>query len=118
MKFSEYQDYAAYTAVYPGRGEILGLAYAALGAANEAGEVAGKVKKLLRDAGGELDAERADAILAEVGDVLWYLAEVVSNVNQLHPGKPKSLGDVAQGNVDKLLDRKSRGVIKGDGDNR
>lgn len=117
MQFDEYQKYAAYTAIYPGRGELLGLAYAALGAANEAGEVAGKVKKLIRDAGGTLDEDRALAILAEIGDVLWYLAETASNV-ALMADIDITLDDVAENNVQKLLDRKSRNVIQGDGDNR
>lgn len=111
MDFNEYQSFTKYTAVYPHRGEIMGLAYAALGAAGEAGEVAEKVKKVIRDSDGEVTPERTEAIAAEIGDVLWYLSEVATNLGL-------NLGDIAQNNVDKLLDRKSRGVLKGDGDTR
>lgn len=111
MKFNNYQKAAASTAIYPGRDEMAGLVYCALGLASEAGEVASKVKKILRDAGGELSPGAASELATEAGDVLWYLAELSSNI-----GVPLSL--VAKWNLEKLASRKQRGEIKGSGDNR
>jgi NTP pyrophosphatase (non-canonical NTP hydrolase) len=85
--------------------------YPALGLTNEAGEVAGKIKKIFRDKGGVIgDAER-DALKAELGDVLWYVAQVATELGL-------SLDEVAQHNLDKLLSRQARGTIQGDGDTR
>lgn len=109
--FDTYQQEAAKTAIYPGRGEAGGLLYAVLGLTNEAGEVAGKVKKMLRDDDGVLTDERKEAILAECGDVLWYLSEIASNLD--HP-----LSWVAWSNLDKLKSRQERGTLGGDGDTR
>jgi NTP pyrophosphatase (non-canonical NTP hydrolase) len=78
---------------------------------NEAGEVAGKIKKVFRDKGGEISAETREAIKAELGDVLWYIAQVCTELEI-------SLDDVAEANLAKLLDRQVRGKIRGDGDNR
>ena len=79
--------------------------------ASEAGEVAGKLKKAIRDEGGEISPERREQLLSEVGDVLWYVAMVAMELGS-------SLSAVAEANLDKLLDRDTRGVIGGDGDTR
>lgn len=111
MNLDEYQLATDVTAVYPGQGETMGLAYAALGLAGEAGEIANKVKKILRDDNGVLMHDKAQAIADEVGDVLWYLARVAEEVNH-------RLDGIAQRNIDKLLSRQERGVLQGSGDNR
>jgi NTP pyrophosphatase (non-canonical NTP hydrolase) len=104
------------TAVYPaGQGQV----YTALGLANEAGEVAGVVKKIIRDDANlnmsltrsEVARMNQEKIKAELGDVLWYLAAVAKEYNL-------KLSDVAQYNMDKLRDRAERGVLRGSGDNR
>jgi NTP pyrophosphatase (non-canonical NTP hydrolase) len=102
-EFDAYQDFTDYTAIYP---EDKALEYVALGLASEAGEFAGKVKKLIRD--GEVDI---DALAAELGDCLWYIARAAAEL-EFH------LSDIAKMNVDKLSDRMERGVLKGNGDNR
>lgn len=106
--FSEYQSAAQDTAIYPGAGtgEDYALAYVALGLAGEAGEFANKIKKLLRD--GTFDAED---LAAELGDVLWYLAQSATELGT-------SLRLIARDNAAKLSDRQERGVIGGSGDDR
>jgi len=111
MQFSEYETESAQTAIYPGKGEALGLTYAALGLAGEAGEIANKAKKVLRDSGGQLTQQQRDDMAAELGDVLWYVAAVAQELGV-------SLSDVAQANLDKLASRKARGTLQGSGDNR
>jgi NTP pyrophosphatase (non-canonical NTP hydrolase) len=106
-----YQQLARATAIYPGKGFALGLAYSTLGLTGEAGEVAEKVKKLLRDAAGVLDDARRDAIKKELGDVLWYLASVAAEIGV-------QLDEVARDNLKKLSARKERGTLQGEGDNR
>lgn len=111
--FSVYQHQAAETAIYPeaGTGSYNAVSYATLGLANEAGEVAGKLKKVWRDKGGVITEEEATAIAAELGDVLWYLAVVAKELRI-------DLGDIAQANVEKLRSRQARGVLGGSGDDR
>lgn len=111
MELNDYQDRAAETAIYPGGGEITGLLYTALGVANEAGEVAGKVKKLLRDDGGYMTYERREQIAKELGDVLWYVAMVAKEIGW-------KLDGIAYANLSKLAERQSNDTLKGDGDNR
>jgi NTP pyrophosphatase (non-canonical NTP hydrolase) len=82
-----------------------------LGLANEAGEVAGKIKKIFRDKGGVISGSDRDALTSELGDVLWYLAQVASELDL-------SLDRIAEHNITKLADRHSRGKIQGDGDDR
>ncbi len=109
MNFDEYQERAKQTARYPVIGH--GVIYPTLGLTNEAGEVSGKIKKIFRDKEGIFsEADRA-ALLAELGDVLWYLAQVSTELGL-------SLDEVAEHNIAKLLDRQSRGTIHGEGDNR
>lgn len=113
MSFDEYQDATVETAVYPeaGQGTEIALAYVGLGLVNEAGEVAGKIKKIIRDSGGTVTDEARSALKAELGDTLYYLARVADELDI-------GLDAVAESNISKLQSRKSRGTIKGSGDNR
>lgn len=109
MNFNEYQQAARVTAQYPDLGK--NIYYPTLGLAGEAGEVAEKIKKMMRDDGGQLTHERRDALKKELGDVLWYVAALCSELGL-------EMGEVAELNVAKLRDRHRRGAIQGDGDNR
>ena len=109
MNFTDYQTKARGTAKYPLIGH--GVIYPTLGLANEAGEVAGKIKKIFRDKDGVIGEAEREALKAELGDVLWYIAQVATELDL-------SLDEIAEHNIDKLLDRQARGKIQGDGDNR
>ena len=109
MDFNEYQNKSRLTAQFPSIGHS--VIYPTLGLVNEAGEVAGKIKKVFRDKGGEINEETKSALKAELGDVLWYLAQVATELDL-------SFDEIAEYNIDKLMDRLERGKIKGDGDNR
>jgi len=109
MDFNEYQVRSRKTAKYPPIGHP--VIYPTLGLVNEAGEVAGKIKKVFRDKGGEISEDTRQALKAELGDVLWYLAQVTTELGL-------SLGEVAEANIVKLFDRLERGKIGGDGDIR
>lgn len=109
MNFTDYQNKARRTAKYPVIGH--GVIYPTLGLANEAGEVAGKIKKIFRDKDGVIGEVERDALKAELGDVLWYIAQVATELDL-------SLDEIAKYNIRKLLDRQARGKIQGDGDNR
>ena len=109
MNFTDYQQKAKDTAKYPVIGQ--GVIYPTLGLANEAGEVAGKIKKIFRDKEGMIGDSDREALKAELGDVLWYLSQVATELGL-------ALEDIAEHNIAKLLDRKARGKIQGDGDNR
>lgn len=109
MEFNEYQSKSRKTAKYPAIGHP--VIYPALGLVNEAGEVAGKIKKIFRDKGGEISEESRAALKAELGDVLWYIAQVATELNL-------SLDEIAEHNIAKLYDRLERGKIRGDGDDR
>jgi NTP pyrophosphatase (non-canonical NTP hydrolase) len=109
MDFREYQTQSRKTAGYPPIGHP--VIYPTLGLANEAGEVAGKVKKIFRDKGGVIGAAEREALKSELGDVLWYLAQVCTELDL-------SLDEVAEHNLKKLFDRLERGTIRGEGDNR
>jgi len=111
LTFDEYQIAAAKTAIYPGKGEILGLLYCGLGAASEGGEVAGKIKKVLRDNNGVVDAVFQRKIADEIGGALWYLAQAATEIGV-------DLGAIAQDNIAILASRQARGTLHGDGDNR
>ncbi len=110
MDFNEYQEKAMSTAIYP-RGGNIPILYTALGLASEAGEVAGKVKKVLRDANGVFTEELKVKIMDEVSDVLWYSATLSKELGF-------TLEDVAIYNIAKLQSRKEAGTINGSGDNR
>lgn len=109
MDFSDYQTKSRKTATYPAIGHP--VIYPALGLVNEAGEVAGKIKKVFRDKDGQISDETREALKAELGDVLWYIAQVATELNL-------SLEEIAEHNITKLYDRLERGKIKGDGDDR
>lgn len=87
------------------------IVYPTLGLTNEAGEVAGKVKKIFRDRGGEVTDDDRAALTLELGDVLWYLAELCTQLDI-------RLEDVAAANIAKLESRIRRGTLGGDGDHR
>lgn len=122
MEFKEYQEKSASTAIYLNKIKeqypdldvnimtILGISYASLGL-GESGEVQGKVKKIIRDSGGIITEDAKKEIGKELGDILWYVAALCRELNL-------SMDDIAQQNIDKLLSRKERGVLTGNGDNR
>lgn len=130
MEFKEYQKQAHTTALYSEsiktilgidpnneitqqEGTIIKLfniSYVGLGL-GEVGEIQNKLKKILRDSYGNITQETKDFVSKELGDVLWYVAEMCSVFNL-------DMNDVAQQNIDKLFSRKDRGVIQGSGDNR
>ena len=108
---NEYQADMAHTAIYNDK-----IIYPTFGLVNEAGEVAGKIKKIMRDEqvsveGFVLNDKQRAAVAAELGDVLWYIAALARDLNV-------SLNEIAKMNIDKLHDRQKRGVIGGSGDNR
>ncbi len=109
MQLSDYQQRSRATAVYPDAGD--NLTYPALGLCGEAGECAEKVKKAIRDDGGELTEERREALAAELGDVLWYVAQLATEAGL-------ELDEIAADNLSKLLSRKERGALQGSGDTR
>lgn len=115
MTFEEYQQAAEATAVYP---PIVGLLYCTLQLASEAGEVSGKLAKALRgdrieafDARAAAGTATADAMVDELGDVLWYVAMTAKELGV-------DLDTVATRNVEKLKSRAARGTLKGSGDDR
>ena len=110
MDFKEYQEKSKRT----DRGPVItdgNIVYYVLGLADESGEVAGKIKKLYRDYDGKLTEEYKKEIAKELGDVMWYLAQLCSKLGL-------SMEEVAQMNIDKLASRLERGHIHGNGDNR
>ncbi len=109
MDLNQYQLHARKTAFYPCVGS--NPVYPTLGLVGEAGEVAEKVKKVLRDHQGNFDENARNAIKLELGDVLWYIAQLSSELGF-------DLEDVAKQNLEKLSSREIRGKIKGDGDYR
>lgn len=109
ITFGEYQSRSRETAVYPNAGS--NYVYPTLGLSGEAGEVAEKVKKVLRDKGGRIEDDTRAAVEKELGDVLWYVAQLATELGL-------DLGAVAEKNLAKLASRKERGVLTGSGDNR
>jgi NTP pyrophosphatase (non-canonical NTP hydrolase) len=108
VEFSEYQRFSRRTAEYP---REAWFAYPALGLAGEAGEVAEHAKKAIRDDGGMITDERKAAIARELGDVLWYVSQLASELRL-------DLNEIARENLEKLFSRQSRGVLSGSGDKR
>ena len=108
MELSEYQRLSRRTAEYP---REAWLAYPALGLAGEAGEVAEHAKKVIRDDDCVLTDERRAAMSKELGDVLWYVAQLASELEL-------DLDEVASENLEKLFSRQRRGVLSGSGDDR
>ena len=111
MTLNDYQDLAIETDTYTQ--DNLGLSARFLGLTGEAGEAAEKAKKEIRDHSGNefQDPDRNHAIMRELGDVLWYVASTAFRLGY-------TLEEVAQENLDKVYDRKERGVTHGSGDNR
>jgi NTP pyrophosphatase (non-canonical NTP hydrolase) len=109
MNFTDYQTKSRKTAKYPAIGHP--VIYPTLGLTNEAGEVAGKIKKIFRDKEGVIGEAEREALKGELGDVLWYLAQVCTELDL-------TLDEVAEHNIEKLYSRLERGKIGGDGDNR
>ena len=110
MDFNNYQQTSNLTAIYPGKGQMTGLLYTALGL-GEAGEVQGKVKKILRDDNGLITQSKRDDIKKELGDILWYVSQTATELNL-------TLEEIAVANVAKLQARREAGTIKGSGDDR
>lgn len=108
MTLNEYQQIALETATYPA---VFRVIYPALGMNGESGEVADKVKKIIRDKDAVLDTEDKKAIALEVGDVLWYCATMANDLGF-------TLEEIAEMNRDKLRSRQLRGKLGGSGDNR
>ena len=109
MDFEAYQRHSRTTARYPDAGA--NPIYPTLGLCGEAGEVADKVKKVLRDQAGQFSQETIAALQLELGDVLWYLAQLATELGL-------ELDQIAQTNLDKLASRAARNVISGSGDTR
>ena len=108
MTIQTYQDEALSTAIY---GEGQKIIYPVLGINGEAGEIAEKIKKILRDKSGEFSDESKQEILKEIGDVLWYC-------NALCRDLGFTLEDAMILNIEKLKSRRERNMIHGSGDNR
>jgi NTP pyrophosphatase (non-canonical NTP hydrolase) len=111
MTFNNYQTNASRTAFYPREFQNQGLYYTTLGLVGEAGEIANKVKKIMRDTNGKLEEINKADIFDELGDVLWYCASLADELGV-------NLEDVAINNINKLADRLKRDKIKGSGDKR
>ncbi len=111
-EIDDYQQRTNSTAIYPeaNTGSLLALSYVGLGL-GEAGEVQGKIKKVLRDSSGHVTGSAREDIIDELGDVCWYVARLAAEL-----GEP--LSAVFTRNLEKLESRKERGVLKGSGDNR
>lgn len=109
MNTNNYQTAALSTAIYPNQGD--NIVYPTLGLVGEAGEVAEKVKKVIRDNGGVVTDTTKEKIAKELGDVCWYLAVLSHELGY-------KLEDIMQMNLDKLASRQQRGVISGSGDAR
>jgi NTP pyrophosphatase (non-canonical NTP hydrolase) len=108
IELSDYQQLSRRTAEYP---REAWLTYPALGLAGEAGEVAEHAKKAIRDDGAVVTEERRRAMAKELGDVLWYVSQLASELGL-------ELEEVARANLEKLLSRQRRGVLSGSGDER
>ena len=113
MQFDEYQKQARETARYSRDDKNFNypVTYPALGLVGEAGEVAEKVKKVYRDDAGIVSEEKKQEIAKELGDVLWYIAQLATELEL-------SLEEIAQTNIEKLALRRERGKISGSGDDR
>ena len=122
LTLDEYQTQSRSTAAYPYlaivdpetmelKSGALGWVYPALKLGGECGEVEEKLGKLLRDNDGQVDKKVRLAVAKELGDIMWYLAAIASEFDI-------TLGEVGQLNIEKLKDRRARGVIHGSGDDR
>ncbi|MDA3837487.1 MAG: nucleoside triphosphate pyrophosphohydrolase family protein [Candidatus Delongbacteria bacterium] len=109
MQFSQYQKESRRTALYPNQDN--NYIYPTLGLAGESGEVSEKIKKVIRDKKGVVNNEDRLAIEKELGDVLWYLSQLATELDI-------DLENVAKKNIDKLQSRLKRGTLSGSGDDR
>lgn len=109
MTFEEYQKLSRKTAIYPNKDK--NFIYPTLGLCGESGEIAEKIKKVLRDNNGILSQSKKEELKKELGDVLWYLAQISTELGI-------SLDEIALLNLEKLNSRKERNTISGSGDNR
>jgi NTP pyrophosphatase (non-canonical NTP hydrolase) len=108
MNFEDYKEKAKKTAIYPKKS---GIFYTALGLAGEAGEIANKVKKIIRDDNNSISLERRTELINELGDVLWYVAMMCDELYV-------DMDDVARWNLEKLEKRQKENKLKGEGDKR
>ena len=120
MDMNDYQAVAHQTAIYPdlyigvgeiGPNRIAPWLYPSIGLVGEAGELANKVKKILRDHNGEMDGDMRHEIALELGDVLWYVAELAGAIGY-------SLGSIAEMNEANLRNRAATNSLRGSGDGR
>ncbi len=111
MNFNYFQIKTRTTAIYKGKGSFKGLQYAVLGLCGESGEVAEKLKKIMRDKDDVISDDDRESLKKELGDILWYIGAVASELGI-------SFSDLAETNVEKVLGRKARNVLGGSGDNR
>lgn len=109
MDFETYQKQSRKTAMYPDKDN--NFIYPTLGLVGESGEVAEKIKKVIRDKNNVIDESTKSEIKKELGDVLWYLSQLSSELNL-------SLDDIANTNLEKLFSRMERNQLHGEGDNR
>lgn len=108
ITLNEYQKFTASTAVYNKKHALF---YLGLGLAGESGEVANKIKKVIRDNNGIVTPEIREAIIEELGDIEWYISEIATALGV-------NLGEIFDGNVKKISSRKNRNKLHGSGDNR
>ena len=108
-----YQDDAGSFAIYPkGFGMMnIGITYAVLGLSSEVGEFAGVLKKVYRDNNGVIDSDTLEKMAKELGDILWYVAQVAEELGY-------DLSEIATLNTMKLASRQKRGTLRGSGDDR
>lgn len=109
MDFNDYQEATKKTAIWPDTAPD--LIFPVLGLAGETGEVVEKIKKIFRDDNGVVSDEKREEIKKELGDVLWYLAQIAITLDI-------KLSDIAESNIEKTHSRYERGVSHGSGDNR
>ena len=108
MTFNEYQQQALKTAIYPQNYKIV---YPSIGLSGETGEVSEKIKKVLRDNNGNFSKDKCQEIAKELGDCLWYIANLSSDIGY-------SLDDIAEMNINKIISRQQNNQIHGNGDDR
>ena len=106
LTFNDYQKTTRETAIYKD-----GIFYPALGLCGESGEVTDKIKKIYRDNNGIISEDNKEQLVKEMGDVLWYLANMATDLNV-------TLEDVARKNLEKIQIRQQKNLIHGEGDNR
>ncbi len=109
MTFEEYQKLSRETAIYPNKDN--NFVYPTLGLSGETGEIAEKIKKVLRDSEGSVSEKTKQELEKELGDVLWYLSQLATELGL-------SLDEIASLNIEKLKSRQKRGEVHGSGDNR